>query len=110
MMPQFEQNTRLGSGTQAQRLQTVPESMPLYHTQVDSATVSSSVHVDLGRLYVSDTFLADVRDELEALHPEVDWDAVAASPTGDVTRSDVADALLEAGCDPLRVAAFVLDD
>jgi hypothetical protein len=109
MMPHPEQNVRFGSGMQRQRLHTFPESIPLYHTVLRSATVSSSEprwHVDLGRHYVTDT----LTDELRRLHPEVDWDAIAAAPAGDVTRHDVADALLEVGCDPLQVAAFLLDD
>jgi hypothetical protein len=110
MMPHPEQNVRAGSGMQPQRRQRFPESMSLYHTVVDFATVFSDVHVDLGRLYVTDALIFDVRDELEQLHPEVDWDAVAATPSGDVTRRDVSDALLEAGCDPLQVATFTLDD
>jgi hypothetical protein len=46
----------------------------------------------------------EVRAQLEELHPEVDWEAVAAAPTGDVVWSDIEDALLAAGCNPQAVA------
>jgi hypothetical protein len=68
-------------------------------------------HFDLGRHGVTGltTEIDAVRDVLAAAHPEVDWAAVAAAPTGDVIVEDISDALLDAGCDPAAVAAFIAD-
>ena len=48
--------------------------------------------------------------DLAELYPDVDWDAVRATPVANGDIEHLAETLIDAGCDPLAVKRFILDD